>query len=165
MSRYSRSDPEMLDYDKPSVCSSFLHYTWKTITCLLSHITLVSMVVSYCVLGAFTFEALEVHHEKDIKRNISKLRFNMTDHLWNLTNRLDVLREDKFKAGAETYLKEFEGAILKAMTKDGWDGDEDENIVQWTSTGALFYSIIVITTIARARKFWGRDVALLRFAI
>ena len=74
----------------------------------------------------------------------------MTDHLWNLTNRLDVLREDKFKAGAETYLKEFEGAILKAMTKDGWDGDEDENIVQWTSTGALFYSIIVITTIGKS---------------
>jgi hypothetical protein len=65
----------MLEYDRPSACASFLHYTWKTISCLLSHITLVSMVVSYCVLGAFTFEALEVHHEKDVsiawrRRNI-----------------------------------------------------------------------------------------------
>lgn len=67
MSRY-RSDPEMLEYasSKPSACWNFLHYTWKTITCLLSHITLVSMVVSYCVLGAFTFAALEVEHEKDV---------------------------------------------------------------------------------------------------
>ncbi|XP_044260312.1 uncharacterized protein LOC123008529 [Tribolium madens] len=164
MSRYSRSDPEMLDYDKPSVCASFMHYTWKTITCLLSHITLVSMVVSYCVLGAFTFEALEVHHEKDIKRNISKLRYNVTSHLWNLTTSLDVLREDKFKLGAETYLKEFEGAILKAMTKDGWDGEEDPNIVQWTSTGALFYSIIVITTIGYGhispKTQWGKIVTI-----
>lgn len=70
MSRYGRPDPESLDYEKPSYCWSFLHYTWKTITCLLSHITLVSMVVSYCVLGAFTFEALEVHHEKDVSVKI-----------------------------------------------------------------------------------------------
>ncbi|KAJ8953706.1 hypothetical protein NQ314_007315 [Rhamnusium bicolor] len=33
MSRY-RSDPETLDYEKPSFCSKFLHYTWKTISCL-----------------------------------------------------------------------------------------------------------------------------------
>jgi spore maturation protein CgeB len=82
-----------------------------------------------------------------VKRNISKLRYNVTHHLWNLTSTLNVLREDKFKKGAEIYLREFEGAILKAMTKDGWDGEEDPDIVQWTSTGALFYSIIVITTI------------------
>lgn len=48
---------------------------------------------------------------------------------------------------ASKYLKSFEDALLKAMTKDGWDGEEDEKIIQWSFTGSLFYSIIVITTI------------------
>lgn len=33
------------------------------------------------------------------------------------------------------------------MKKEGWDGSEDLNNIQWTFAGALFYSIIVITTI------------------
>lgn len=35
------------------------------------------------------------------------------------------------------------------MKQDGWDGNEDENVIQWTFAGALFYSIIVITTIGK----------------
>lgn len=38
---------------------------------------------------------------------------------------------------------------MKKMTKDGWDGSEEENNIQWTFAGALFYSIIVITTIGK----------------
>lgn len=33
------------------------------------------------------------------------------------------------------------------MKLKGWDGDEDTNKIQWSFSGALFYSIIVITTI------------------
>ena len=33
------------------------------------------------------------------------------------------------------------------MKSDGWDGDETNDITQWTFMGSLFYSIIVITTI------------------
>lgn len=43
--------------------------------------------------------------------------------------------------------QDFESKILKAMKEDGWDGYEDLNKTQWTLTGSLFYSIIVITTI------------------
>lgn len=35
------------------------------------------------------------------------------------------------------------------MKEDGWDGYEDPNKLQWTLTGSLFYSIIVITTIGK----------------
>lgn len=68
MSRY-RSDPEIADA-KPKGCSRVLHYTWKAITCLFSHITLVTMVVSYCILGAFTFTRLEADHEKQVGKGI-----------------------------------------------------------------------------------------------
>lgn len=64
MSRY-RSDPEIAE-PKPKGCNRVLHYTWKAITCLFSHITLVTMVVSYCILGAFTFTRLEADHEKQV---------------------------------------------------------------------------------------------------
>lgn len=65
MSRY-RSDPEMAENLEPSACRSFLHYTWKAITCLFSHVTLVTMVVSYCILGAITFRTLEKEHELEV---------------------------------------------------------------------------------------------------
>lgn len=35
------------------------------------------------------------------------------------------------------------------MKKDGWDGIEEVDTIQWTFAGALFYSIIVITTIGK----------------
>nr|CAH7766884.1 unnamed protein product [Callosobruchus chinensis] len=163
MSRFSRSEQDGF-YEQPSFCSNFLHYSWKTITCLFSHITLVTMVVSYCVLGAFTFEALEVENEKAVKRGIPKIRQNVTQHLWNFTQEMTALREENFTAGAIKYLKSFEGALLNAMTKDGWDGIEDEHKFQWTLTGSLFYSIIVITTIGYGhiapKTPWGKVVTI-----
>ena len=39
------------------------------------------------------------------------------------------------------------------MKKNGWDGSEDSDALQWTFFGALFYSIIVITTIGRTVYF------------
>jgi len=33
------------------------------------------------------------------------------------------------------------------MKKGGWDGSESEETMQWTFSGALFYSIITVTTI------------------
>jgi len=48
-------------------------------------------------------------------------------------------------------LEKFEADILKAMRKDGWDGSENTNELQWSFFGALFYSIIVITTIGELK--------------
>lgn len=68
--------------------------------------------------------------------------------MWKLAaEKTVVLQEENFTSEVIIRLKEFESSLLKAMTKDGWDGDEDPDKVQWTFTGALFYSIIVITTI------------------
>lgn len=82
-----------------------------------------------------------------VKRSIKGIRQNVTNHLWHLALESKVLDEINFTKNASSLIQNFEGALVKAMTKDGWDGEEDENIVQWTRTGSLFYSIIVITTI------------------
>lgn len=46
-------------------------------------------------------------------------------------------------------MQDFEDSLLMKM-KEGWDGSEEENNIQWTFAGALFYSIIVITTIGES---------------
>lgn len=59
------------DVEERNKCVSFLYMTWKIITCIFSHVTLISLVVSYCILGAFTFEHLESQNEKQVL-NVSR---------------------------------------------------------------------------------------------
>jgi hypothetical protein len=57
-------DPEDV---APSRCNTFLHYTWKVCSCVFSHVILVSLVVSYCIMGAFTFQSLEKNNEIKVR--------------------------------------------------------------------------------------------------
>ncbi|XP_065092359.1 uncharacterized protein LOC135713175 [Ochlerotatus camptorhynchus] len=130
-----------------SKCMSFVCFMWKLFTCIFSHVTLVAMVVAYCFLGAFTFEHLEAENERNVKKGISSIRVNLTDAIWKMTNDKPVLHQHNWTETAVIHLQSFEKEILTAMKKDGWDGIEDVDQIQWTFFGALFYSIIVITTI------------------
>ncbi|KAF5303268.1 hypothetical protein FQA39_LY10007 [Lamprigera yunnana] len=162
-------DPEGLDQLPPSTCNRLVCYSWKTITFLISHITLITVVVAYCLGGAKMFESLESEHEIQVKNNISSIRHNITNHLWNLTKyKLYYLKREQFINITKSYLRDFEVAIFSAMSKDGWDGNERLNETQWTFEGALFYSIIVITTIGYGhiapKTDWGK-VATIFYAI
>ena len=90
-----------------------------------------------------------------VKRNISKIRLNVTEDLWALFQGSDVLIEDAWTGKVRDRLKAFEQDLLRSMKSDGWDGTEDESVVQWSFAGALFYSIIVITTIGKQRTVAG----------
>lgn len=46
------------------------------------------------------------------------------------------------------------------MKTDGWDGDESNDITQWTFMGSLFYSIIVITTIGEFFSLYIKPINL-----
>lgn len=71
----------------------------------------------------------------------------MTDDLWVITDDMKVLNESMWAASVRERLKLFERSLISAIKNDGWDGSEDLNTQQWTFAGALFYSIILITTI------------------
>lgn len=77
-------DPEVLEPAKPSKCSRVLYYTWKVITCIFSHITLVSMVVLYCLLGAWAFHNLESDNEKLVSNHyyLEYSNVNFTVHMF-----------------------------------------------------------------------------------
>ncbi|XP_026319072.1 uncharacterized protein LOC113229625 isoform X3 [Hyposmocoma kahamanoa] len=131
----------------PSKCAKVLYYTWKLCSVVFSHFVMISLVVAYCILGAVTFEKLEAAYEREVKMNVSMLRANTTDSIWRMTNHTLVLEHVNWTRDVATMLKDFENSILYEMKVRGWDGNEAPNQIQWTFTGALFYSIIVITTI------------------
>jgi hypothetical protein len=66
-------------------CSKCLKFMRQLLSFLLSHIGLLSMVVGYCVMGAFIFEELERYNEIEVKRNMTKNRLLVTDDLWTVT--------------------------------------------------------------------------------
>lgn len=128
-----------------------LYYLRNIATFLVSHIGLVSLVVGYCIMGAFTFEALEAKHELQVKREMIKVRESVTDDLWRFTYKMDVLVQEEWTTNVTDRLKKFETHLIESMKKKGWDGSEETDKVQWTLAGALFYSIILITTIGMMR--------------
>lgn len=77
----------------------------------------------------------------------------MTEQIWNITNHVAYLQVDNWTALVKIKLENFETSLIKAIKKDGWDGIESTETRQWTLHGALFYSIILITTIGQLRRF------------
>ena len=69
----------------PTKCASCCRFFRKVISFLLSHIGLLSLVVGYCIMGAFVFEILEKDNEKMVKRQMTKNRLSVTDDLWAIT--------------------------------------------------------------------------------
>lgn len=112
-----------------------------------------------------------------VKQDIKYIRGNITSKIWHLTNASHVLFKPNWTENVIKQLqvgldesnwfnclcslliqylfqKCFEGKILTAMKTDGWDGIDDLDQYQWTLSGALFYSIIVITTIGMYKNLF-----------
>ncbi|XP_031626762.1 uncharacterized protein LOC116343030 isoform X2 [Contarinia nasturtii] len=128
-------------------CTSCLCMSWKVFTCIFSHFLLITSVVSYCCMGSYLFQWLEADYEKDMKSQVKFIRGNFSLQLWDYTQGELYLLEVNWTKHASEILLDFENSILEKMKREGWDGVENPERLQWTRMGALFYSIIVITTI------------------
>lgn len=96
-----------------------------------------------------------------MKNGIKYIRGNLSYDLWVYTQeKVDYLREDEWTANATKKLIDFENKILDTMTTLGWDGIENPDRLQWTRMGALFYSIIVITTIGMCLYIYHVDLLM-----
>ena len=71
--------------DPPTKCHSCLKVTRSVTSFLLSHIGLLSLVVGYCIMGAFIFQEVEKYNELETKRQMKAKRLDMTDQLWEIT--------------------------------------------------------------------------------
>lgn len=112
----------------------------------MSHFGLCSLVVGYCVMGAFLFEYLEAANERSKRLEMMRWRSSLADALWQLTAEAPLLDQANWTGEAVARLRRFEVTLVQAVRKEGYDGKEDAQL-QWSFTGALLYSIIVITTI------------------
>lgn len=84
---------------------------------------------------------------RQTKSAVKYIRGNLSLKLWKYTEKEYYLNEENWTKHALHKLLDFEKDILNKMKIDGWDGVENPEKQQWTQMGALFYSIIVITTI------------------
>lgn len=129
-----------------SRCSKCRHYCRAGTTSLVSHFGLCSLVVGYCIMGAFLFEFLEAGNESNKRQEMMQWRSGLAETLWELTAASPLLDEANWTREAVARLRRFEVTLVQAVRKEGYDGKEDAQL-QWSFTGALLYSIIVITTI------------------
>lgn len=88
-----------------------------------------------------------IYFGRQVKSAVKYIRGNLSLHFWTYTQNAVYLSEDEWMKHALNKLHGFEEDILNKMKNDGWDGVESPEKQQWTQMGALFYSIIVITTI------------------
>jgi len=64
--------------EPPSRLASCLAVSRSVTSFLLSHIGLLSLVVGYCIMGAFIFQELERGNEVETKREMRRQRLEMT---------------------------------------------------------------------------------------
>lgn len=113
------------------------------LTHLFSTTGLCFLVMGYSCLGAFLFAYLEAHNERELRNKMKFERERCAYDLWVHTLSLNVFHPVLWKKLAEDRVKEFEEKIIDAVQKDGYSLSEE----QWSFSGALLYSVTVITTI------------------
>jgi hypothetical protein len=72
--------------------------------------------------------------------------------MWEITEKLNVLYEDKWTAAVAEEMDRFQKLVLEAIRARGLSRleEEDDELyhrIQWTFPGAFLYSLTVITTI------------------
>ncbi|XP_076363295.1 potassium channel subfamily K member 18-like [Tachypleus tridentatus] len=115
---------------------------------IFSDVGICGLAMSYAMLGALVFEALETRHELAEREHVRQHRTDCMRDLWRITNELNVLYEANWTLAVGGRLREFEETLVNAVRNEGYDGRElDALELQWSFPGALLYSITVITTI------------------
>lgn len=69
----------------------------------------------------------------------------------SFSERFNVLWRDNWTLHANRVLKRFESIVIHKAKSEGYDGgdSQDNDTVQWNFSGALLYSVTVITTIGK----------------
>ncbi|XP_034256919.1 potassium channel subfamily K member 3-like [Thrips palmi] len=117
-------------------------------THLFSNVGLFSLVGGYVLLGALLFESLEGGYEMNQRGSMKGHRDDCLRELWALTERFNVLYQENWTQQAQEQLRRFETRVVEATKVEGYDGkDPQDQDRQWSFSGALLYSVTVITTI------------------
>lgn len=126
------------------------------LTHLFSHVGLCGLVVGYAIVGALTFQGLESPNEHMTRTKVSRERLEEREKclqdMWIITDKFNVLHRENWTEAMTERLRTFEEKLVTTINEGGYKVDlgvDDANAVkmQWSFSGALLYSVTVITTI------------------
>ena len=104
--------------------------------------------IGYLLIGAVMFQSLEGEEEAKIRFGVGKYRKEiLVNKLWKITEKYNTLHHKNWTIEVSSLIKEYQERIILEAGK-GYDGS-DIPVFKWTFTGALLYSITVITTIGK----------------
>jgi hypothetical protein len=123
---------------------------------VFSNIGICVLVIGYLMVGAVMFQGLEGPEEKLIRYTVGPYRKNVVKKLWKITEEYNTLHPVNWTREVSDLVKEYQARIIKEAA-GGYDGSDIPNY-KWTFTGALLYSITVITTIGNIMTAFSQPV-------
>lgn len=137
---------------------------------------LCALLLGYACFGALLFHHLESGAETLSRVNVIALRNNTLQRLWNITLTLNLLYPRAWNTNATNELINFERALIYMVRTHGYNGFTDTNqpnslalhdsthddrVEQWTLSGALLYSLTIISTIGKLVIYFFNYLGLL----
>lgn len=104
------------------------------------------LVVAYNIMGAFAFRAIEGEYGDSAPEETAlQLREDAVKRLWNITARLNILEQTKWRQEVTRALEDFQGDVVPLVKARGYRGVMPSQA--WSFSAALMYSLSVYTTI------------------
>lgn len=152
-------------------CSFF----WKVITFVWTLTIQTSIVLSYCLIGAFLFRSLESKPgsksadsssttNQSVVGDVHKLRSNTVLKLWNITDQFNVLYKENWTSLVAKEMEIFQSEIIHSIKNDPETFIWDEKIInvqnkeintsspKWSLQKSFLYSFSIITTMGKLPK-------------
>lgn len=113
---------------------------------VFSNVGICVLVVGYLLLGAVMFQEIERRDGKAENHPIVRIRRNTVSLLWNITEKYNLLHPGNWSLEVDSIIKQYQEEVVIAEGQ-GFDGNDIPEDPWKSFTGALLYSITVITTI------------------
>jgi len=129
---------------KKTVWQRFKDGFRTVIAFIFSNVGICVLVLGYLIIGAFMFQYIEEPESVALSPMVSKRRTAVMK-LWNITEKYNTLHQANWSEAVKSVIAEYQEEVIEAID-EGFDGkDIPDNL--WSFSGALLYSITVITTI------------------
>ncbi|MPC24458.1 hypothetical protein E2C01_017539 [Portunus trituberculatus] len=118
----------------------------RLIAFLFTQVGVCGLVVAYNIMGAFAFRAIEGEYGDAAPEEAAlQLREDAVKRLWNITARLNILEQTKWRQEVTRALEDFQGDVVPLVKAKGYRGVLPSQA--WSFSAALMYSLSVYTTI------------------
>ncbi|XP_023335414.1 TWiK family of potassium channels protein 18 isoform X1 [Eurytemora carolleeae] len=132
---------------------------------LFTQVGVGALVVSYTIVGAIAFQAIETQNKEDLIKEVEESRKRIVEDLWNITSMFNVLYSSTWERHIQIKLLEHQKSMV-GYIQSGYDELRVED--RWTFPAALMFTLSVITMIGYGnmvpRTDWGK-IATIIYAI